>query len=50
MKEISSSGKQKKQNRGGRNVNTRLDHTADYSSNWGNAICSHIQNNEKYNS
>lgn len=49
MKEISSSGKQKKLNRGGRNVNSRYDHTVDYSSYWGNAICSRIQNIKKHN-
>lgn len=32
MKEILSSGKRKKRNRGGRNVNIRFNHTTDYSS------------------
>lgn len=42
MKETSSSGKQKKPNRGRRNVNTRFNHTADYSSYWSGTIYSYI--------
>lgn len=42
MKETSSSGKQKKLNRGGSNVNTRFNYTVDRSSYWGSTICKYI--------
>ena len=42
MRKISLSGKQKKLNRGERNVNTRFNHTDDHSSYWGSTICNYI--------
>ena len=50
MRKTLLSGKQKKRNRGGRNINIRFDYTVDYISSWGGTICNHIQNNKKYNS
>lgn len=44
MKEISLSGKQKKLNRGGSNVNTRFNYTADRSSYWGSTIFKILKN------